>query len=232
MTSIMLTVKVVLLDLDGTVVKLKYRYIDAKAEVFNMLKLNGVPDYVLDSKLSLYENLERVKNYMESAGEAYRYEQILNISLKIAEKYEFEAASNPELLEGAYEALMRLKNMKLKLAIITNNCFKATELILSKLKIGKFFELIVARDDVKAMKPSPEPIKYALLKLNLRECEAVVVGDSTIDVKAALKAGVTSIGIASGVATREVLREAGANYVINGIRELPKLIEDISYGGL
>lgn len=227
-----LTIKAVLLDLDGTIVKLKYRYMDAKTEVFNTLKLNGVPDYVLDPKLSLYENLEEVKSYMRLIGKSEKYGQVLSLCLKIAEKYELEAASNPELSEGAYETLMKLRNMSLKLAVVTNNCIKATELTLSKLKIGEFFELIVARDNAKAMKPSSEPIEYALLKLNLRGCEAIMVGDSTIDVKAALKAGVTSVGIVSGIATREALTETGANYVINSIRELPKLIENIGYSGL
>lgn len=225
-------VKAVFLDLDGTIVKLKYRYMDAKAEVFETLKLNGVPEYLLDSRLSFYESLEMMKNYMESMGEAHKYRRLLALSLKIAEKYEYEAASNPELLEGAYEALSELKRMKLKIAVITNNCFNATILTLSKLNIRDFFELIVAREQVKAMKPNPEPIKFALLKLNLRGYEVIMAGDSTIDVKAALKAGVISVGITSGVATRETLIEAGANYVVNSIRELPKLIEDIGYSSL
>ncbi|MEM2447718.1 MAG: HAD family hydrolase [Candidatus Bathyarchaeia archaeon] len=224
--------KAVFLDLDGTIVKLKYRYMDAKAEVFKTLKINGVPEYLLDSRLSLYESLEVVKNYMEKIGEAHRYRQLLALSLEIAEKYELEAASNPELLEGAYEALSELKRMRLKLVIVTNNCFNATILTLSKLNIGNFFELIVAREHVKAMKPNPEPIKYALSKLNLRRGEAIMVGDSTIDIKAALKAGVVSIGITSGVATREVLKEAGADYVIDSVGELPRLLKDLYYSGL
>ena len=227
-----LTVKAVFLDLDGTIVKLKYRYMDAKAEVFNMLRFNGVPEYVLNSKLSLYENLENVRNYVENSGEGHMYEKLLNLSFKIAEKYELEAALNPELLNGAYEALMELRSMNLKLAIVTNNCLKATELTLSKLKIGKFFELIVARDHVKTMKPNPDPINYALLRLNLRGDEVVMVGDSVIDVKAALRAGVIPVGIASGVATREVLVENGAKYVIDCIGELPSLIKSINHYGL
>jgi HAD superfamily hydrolase (TIGR01549 family) len=227
-----LTVKAVFLDLDGTIVRLKYRYMDAKAEVFDMLRLKGVPDYVLDPKLSLYENLENVRNYMKSLGEGNIYRHILSFSFKIAEKYELEAASNPELLDGVYEALIELKSMNLKLTIVTNNCFKATELTLSKLKIGKLFELIVTRDHVEAMKPNPEPIKYALLKLSLREEEVIMVGDSVIDVKAALKAGVIPVGITSGVATKEVLVENGAKYVIDSIRELPRLLENINYCGL
>jgi len=227
-----LTVKAVFLDLDGTIVKLKYRYMDAKAEVFNMLRFNGIPDYVLNSKLSLYENLENVRNYMENLGEGHMYERILNLSFKIAEKYELEAASNPELLNGAYEALVKLRSMSLKLAIVTNNCLKATELTLSKLKIGEFFELVVARDHVKTMKPNPDLINYALLKLNLRGGEAIMVGDSVIDVKAALRAGVIPVGIASGVATKEVLVENGAKYVIDYIGELPGLVKSINYYGL
>lgn len=222
-------IKAVFLDLDGTIVKLKYRYMDAKVEVFNMLKLNGVPEHLLDLKLSLYEGLENVKNYMESRGETHKYEQLLNYSLEIAERYELDAASDPEILNGTYETLVRLKYMGLKLSLITNNCLKATILTISKLNIGEFFELIVARDHVHAMKPNPAPIRYALSKLNLREDEAVMVGDSTVDVKAALRAGIVPIGIASGVATRDILMEAGAEYVIDGIWELPKLIEDIRY---
>lgn len=223
-----MTIEAVLLDLDGTVVKLRYRYNDAKAEVFQLLEANGVPRRILDPKYSLYENLRRVEQYLRARGLPGEYERLYGLSLGVAEKYEVEAALNAEPAEGAYETLDRLRSMGLKLAIVTNSGLRPTSITLSKLRLDELFHLVVTRDHVNSMKPDPKPIEYALSKLEVDRGSAVMVGDSPVDIKAALASQVAPIAIAADVGSAKVLREAGARYVIRQITELPTLIERMS----
>ena len=222
-----MTVKAVLLDLDGTVVKLRYRYTEAKMEVFRLLEANGVPRRILEPKRSLYENLRQVERYLKTRGIPEEYERLLRLSLRVAERYEVEAALEAEPVEGVYETLKRLRSMGLRLALITNNGSKPTKLTLSKLRLDGFFHLVVTRDHVGSMKPDPKPIEYALSRLGVDRRTAVMVGDSPIDVKAALASGIVPIAVASGVGSVKALRETGARYVIDQITELPALLERI-----
>lgn len=220
-------VKAVLMDLDGTVVKLKYRYAKAKTEVFRMLRLKGIPADILNPKLSLYENLKIVGEHLRARRSAGSYQSLLMESLRIAERFEVEAALKAEPMDGVYETLKALQSMKLKLAIVTNSCLRAAELTLAKTGLKQMFHLIVSRDDVRLMKPSPKPITYAVLRLKVGREETVMVGDSPVDMAAALKAGVQPIGVATGVGSEEALKAAGAKYVIAHITELPQLIRAI-----
>lgn len=225
-----MTIKAVLLDLDGTLVKLRYRYNDAKSEVFKLLETDGVPARILDPEHSLYENLRRVERYLKARGLQGEYGRLYRLSLGIAERYEVEAALNAEPVEDLYETLKRLRSMGLKLALITNSGLKPTMLTVSRLRLGGYFHLIVTRDHVDSMKPDPKPIEYALSKLGVDRRMAVMVGDSPVDVKAALASHVVPIAVATGVGSIRALREAGARYVIRQITELPALLEKMGGG--
>jgi Predicted phosphatases len=51
------------------------------------------------------------------------------------------------------------------------------------------YDLLITSDDVKNVKPDPEPIILAIEKLNLNKDEIIGVGDSIYDILAYKKAG-------------------------------------------
>ncbi|MBW5424902.1 HAD-IA family hydrolase [Streptomyces sp. BG9H] len=72
---------------------------------------------------------------------------------------------------------------------------------------------IASADDVESGKPAPDPVHHAL---DIAECapdEALFVGDTVWDMRAASRAGVRSIALLSGGIPRADLEEAGAGAV-------------------
>jgi phosphoglycolate phosphatase len=53
---------------------------------------------------------------------------------------------------------------------------------------------------------------------------AVLVGDTEADVLAARQLGLASVGVAGGLRTRGYLRRAGADVVVDGVRQLPAVL--------
>ena len=79
------------------------------------------------------------------------------------------------------------------------------------LGVEDLVEAATSRDDVEHSKPCPDIFEAALAKVApVGKDEAVVVGDSPWDVKAAAKLGLTIIGFRSGGFPEEELLEAGA----------------------
>ncbi|WP_030775957.1 HAD family hydrolase [Streptomyces sp. NRRL S-920] len=79
---------------------------------------------------------------------------------------------------------------------------------------------IASADDVDAGKPAPDPVHHAL---DIAECapdEALFVGDTVWDMRAAARAGVRSIALLSGGIPRRNLEEAGAGAVYADPAEL------------
>jgi phosphoglycolate phosphatase-like HAD superfamily hydrolase len=77
-----------------------------------------------------------------------------------------------------------------------------------------------SKDDAESSKPCPDIFEAALARLRLPPGEALVVGDSVWDMKAAAKAGVGAIGFRCGGFPDEALLEAGARALFDGPADL------------
>jgi HAD superfamily hydrolase (TIGR01509 family) len=79
----------------------------------------------------------------------------------------------------------------------------------------------ISNDDVERSKPCPDIFEAALARVApVRPDEAVVVGDSPWDMKAAAKLGLRSIGFRCGGFPDETLLDAGAGALYDGPEDL------------
>ncbi len=88
-----------------------------------------------------------------------------------------------------------------------------------------FFDAVIPRNKVKHVKPSGEHLEAVLKALKVSPKEAVLVGDGTRDMECARELKVVAVGLSTGVSTQKELMNAGANYLITSIADLPSLIE-------
>jgi phosphoglycolate phosphatase-like HAD superfamily hydrolase len=105
-------------------------------------------------------------------------------------------------------------------------------------EVDVYLDLLDAREiaadwttsaDVEATKPEPDLVHAALDKAGARE--GVVIGDTTWDVKAALRADLVAIGVLTGGFAAAELREAGAAAVYESAAELVSRAAELE-GGL
>jgi HAD superfamily hydrolase (TIGR01509 family) len=83
--------------------------------------------------------------------------------------------------------------------------------------------------DVEQTKPHPDLVAAAIEKAG--GGEAVMVGDSVWDCKAAANAGIPSIGVLTGGFSEQELSEAGAVAVFRSVAELLEGLHDTPLGG-
>lgn len=70
-------------------------------------------------------------------------------------------------------------------------------------------------------------LKHAMEEYNAGRFETIFVGDYWVDMRSAKTLGITSIGVLTGLESREKLVENGADYVIEDVSYLPRLILEI-----
>ncbi len=87
-------------------------------------------------------------------------------------------------------------------------------------EVEHYLDLLDARDladgwttsaDVEATKPEPDLVKAALERGDAEPSDAVMIGDTPWDVKAAANAGVQTVVVRTGGFGEDELREAGAS---------------------
>lgn len=224
-----MTIKAVIFDLDGTLTRFNIDYRTVRAEVRSFLIRTGLPASVLSMNESIFEMLKKTEIFMKNNNQPERaVMKIRREALEIAEKYELDAAKRTSLFTGVLETLKALKELNLKLGLCTINSEKSTECILKRFGVKEFFDVVTTRDHVKNVKPDTEHLETTLKALGVKPEEAIVVGDGSSDMKCARDLGAIAVGIPTGVSDPKELINAGANYMVTSITDIPTLIEHLN----
>jgi pyrophosphatase PpaX len=122
--------------------------------------------------------------------------------------------------DGVDRLLGELRAEGRTLAIITSKSHATVDLAFDVLPIRHHFSVVIAAEDTELHKPDPAPVRLALERLGAGPLRACYVGDAPFDVRAAVAAGITPIGVTWGFFSEDVLRDAGAEIVVSSIDEL------------
>ena len=137
------------------------------------------------------------------------------------------------LFDGVEEMLGRLKARGVLLAVVTSKARLLENedgpygvvVEMQRLGVLDLFDCVVGWGDVAESKPKPGPVLFALDKLEITSAEALMVGDSHIDIKAAKEAEVASAGALWGATARELLVQSEPDYLIETPAQVCGLVQ-------
>src|SRR5574341_912801 len=164
----------IIFDLDGTIVRLPIRY-DLIQN--NLKKIFNTQDELKPLIVSIISYAKGDSSKINEAFESICQE-------------ESRAVDELEIIENAFDVLEFFKSKKLKLGLVTMQCRKAVEKVISKFDQLSVFSSIISRDESYDRK---EQIEKMLMNLHLVPDEALVVGDRIHDVVSAKKVGCQAI---------------------------------------
>jgi phosphoglycolate phosphatase len=96
------------------------------------------------------------------------------------------------------EALQLLRAQGLRLGCVTNKPREFTVPLLERVQLARWFEAVVAGDDVKEKKPHPALLLAACERLAVTPADAMMIGDSINDALAARAAGCPVVLVETG----------------------------------
>jgi HAD superfamily hydrolase (TIGR01509 family) len=204
----------VLLDVDGTLVDTNYHHTLAWYRAFR--------------ELGTLLPLWRIHRHIGMGGDQLvpaltddRYEHERGDQVREAEKRHYtQLIEEVEPVDGAHELIAQLR-ARGHVTVLASSA-KQDEL-------AHYLDLLDAREladhwtsaaDVQATKPQPDLVHVALERAGKPPADAVMLGDSPWDVKAALEAGVQTLAVITGGFSREELLDAGALLVFESVAEL------------
>ncbi len=186
----------ILFDLDGTLIDSTEAILECFAKSFwqfglkvppkeEIVRLIGHPLDYMFSHLGVKKNVEK---FVEAYKVCYR---------EISTQKTF-------LLPGAAEAVKEASRFA-KLAVVTTKTGLYSKVLLDRLGLLDYFEVVIGREDVTHPKPHPEPIIKALYHLHAHPKRSWMIGDTCLDMDAAKCADIGAVGVLCGYGSKEQL---------------------------
>lgn len=146
-------------------------------------------------------------------------DNVLNLASRLRRFKGERTPDNFKIVPGAAEAVRKLEG-HYRLGIVTTRGQEDAEAFLIQYQLADLFEVVVTRESVPRIKPHPQPVRHAAEMLDLAPERCVMVGDTTVDVEAAKKAGAWAVGVLCGFGERQELEESGADLIVESTAEL------------
>lgn len=217
-----LRVRVILFDLDGTLINSVDAYHNVVLTTFQQLGLPPV------EKERVLEVMRFLKNPWESlVPEGRPDRQELIDKCKSMDKEIFYEVFSKEitLIDGSVQVVKELKNAGFVVGIVTSSWGTVGVDYLDRHGLKSCLDIIITSRDVPAKKPAPDSLVECLFRLGSSPKEAVYVGDSPVDIQAARAAGTWVVGVLTGTSDYDTLRKEGPDRIINNVGELPGIVE-------
>ncbi len=171
----------IVFDCDGTLIDSVEVVIDS---IHYALKKVNSADHSSEEIQSLFgpgadEILKKLIGDEEKAKEAYEH------YLESQKENVFEM----KVYDGIRPLLETIKKHKIPCAMVTGRHSRDLEVVLKAHQLEDYFEVVVADDELKKPKPSPEGLELAALELGLPAASLLYVGDGEGDIETSHRAG-------------------------------------------
>jgi len=144
---------------------------------------------------------------------------------QLKDKYYYDmAASENIIIPGAVEILLSLSQLY-PLALVSNTSRRYFEKCFPREGIECFKETLFS-EEMEKPKPSPEPLYRILKLLDVKTDECCYIGDAISDVQMAKSAGVKMFGVTTGHHSKDDLKNAGADWIVNDLSEVAALVRN------
>ena len=208
-------IRAAIFDLDGTLLDTLG---DLHAAVNVALAAFGLPPRTLDEVCAFVGH--GVRDLMKRAipeGEAYpRFEECL---AAFRAHYSAHSTDLTCPYAGIPALLADLRRRGIATAIVSNK-FDGAVKALAQHYFPDLIDEAVGESPDRKKKPAPDTVLAVMDALAVRPEEAVLIGDSDVDILTAKNAEVASVGVLWGFGSREELLESGALAVFERAKEL------------
>jgi phosphoglycolate phosphatase len=132
--------------------------------------------------------------------------------------YRSHMLDNTVAYPGVREGLALLENYPM--AVLTNKPVNFSRAILDGLGLSRYFDFVYGGNSVEKKKPHPIGVETLLRELASQPQEAMIIGDSEIDIQTARNSGIWACGVTYGLGT-ESLKQFPPDLMLDSLTELP-----------
>ncbi len=217
------TIRLLIFDLDGTLIDSRLDLVHSVNATLRHMKRPELPDdviasYVGDGAPALIE-----RALGNQANDTKLVRSGLDYFLAYYREHRLD---HTHLYDGILPALATLGNshnrLPRKMAVLSNKPVNSSRAIVEALGLGKFFARVYGGNSFPSKKPDPEGAQTILREMGTGPQDALIVGDSGVDILTGRNAGMWTCGVTYGFAPH-TLHDTHPDVVLDKPSELAEL---------
>ncbi|MBW4043843.1 HAD family hydrolase [Acidipila rosea] len=190
-------IKLIVLDLDGTLIDSRTDLANSVNAMLTQLGRQPLPEEIIATYIGDGAGM-LVRRALGDPHDEPLVEDALN---RFLEYYREHKLDHTYVYEGVFEALDHLRNGNRQLAVLTNKPVGPAQVICDHLGLAPYFFQIYGGNSFETKKPDPFGLRRLLQEANAAPEEAVMIGDSDVDILTAQRAGTWAIGCLFGLSS-------------------------------
>ena len=154
----------------------------------------------------------------------------LHLDKKLDSLYNFIVKRRPPYHSPGFwlipqtEEMLMILNQHYPLAIVSARSEESAQAFLDQFKLRPLFSAIATAFTCEYCKPYPHPVLWVAQQLGIPPANCLMVGDTTIDIRAGKAAGAQTAGVLSGFGNARELQRAGADLILPTAADLLEII--------
>lgn len=213
-----------LFDVDGTLRDTDDEYIQRLNKTLRKLKF-------LFNDNNLERTSRRIVMGLESPAHTFYSlldwltldDEVVTLGIRLQEFRLLKPKHEFLTIPGVAESLEKLKE-RYPMAVVSARGEGGTLAFLEEAKLSGYFQAVASGQTVSRTKPWPDPIYWAAEQLKVDPENCLMVGDTTVDMRAGRKAGAQTAGVLSGFGLEKELRGAKADAIMESVAQLPEAL--------
>lgn len=226
MSQFPLSIKAILLDLDGTLLHTAPELAESANLMLSDLSRPAVSQELLMSYIGngiSWLVKRALTGDMHAEPDAALYDK----ALPIFEKHYTDLLLQSKPFAGVVQGLDEMKAAGYRMGCITNKVARYTEPLLKGTGLAKYFEIVLSGDSLPEKKPHPMPLLHAAKYFDVPVNNLLLIGDSLSDTLAARAAGCPVFCVPYGYNHGEPVESLNPDAVIAGLPAALPLIKKI-----
>lgn len=217
-SSPFLGVRVLVFDLDGTLIDSERDLANSVNATLKHMGRTGLPD----EQIASYVGQGAPRLIEQALGPGAKPEECRQGLEHFLAYYREHMLDHTVTYPGVREALAALDG--LAMAVLTNKPVRFSQRIVEGLGLAKYFRFIYGGNSFKTKKPDPVGMLKLLSDFQAEARQAMLVGDSEVDVQTARNAGTWACGVTYGLGS-ERLATYPPDLLVDSLTELPGYLD-------